>query len=228
MSDGCDLASRCQAAVSRLVDDLDWRLLSSQEFVARTVKTVTETPTMTPIQAALNVYSHELYDACQDARRQERAYGELHDYLYRKACYRRPDLARDATQEAIRLVFEQIETCRNPGTFLRFAEFKLLHACQIVDAPFGQGEECLPVSPRPSPENSMVSKEKALALLSCIRQVWETHPRARNQLRAVLWKYFDELSDEEIGTELNKTPSQVYVLRSRGIKKLRQCLVERD
>jgi DNA-directed RNA polymerase specialized sigma24 family protein len=214
--------------VRRLIDEFNWRLLIEQEFVERTVETAAGNPAMTPIQAALNVYSRELYHACQGARRQEQAYGELHDYLYRKACYRRPDLARDATQEAIKLVFEQIKVCRNPGTFLRFAEFKLLHAYKIVERQFGRETQVQPPFPEPSPEGSMVAKEQITALLYCIRHVWETHPRARNQLRAVLYKYFDELSDGEIGTELNKTPSQVHVLRSRGIKRLRRCLAERD
>jgi DNA-directed RNA polymerase specialized sigma24 family protein len=226
MRDGCDAVSFCRAAVRQLIDRFDWRLLPEEEFVAGCVRTLTEKPAMIPKQACLNVYSRELYDACQDVCRQEQAYQGLHDYLYRTACYRRPEVAEDAVQEALRLIFEQIDTCRNPGAFLCFARFKLLQAIKIVDRPLGV-EPPYPPLPEPSPEDLMLSDVEMKDLFDCMRQVWETHPRASNQLRAVLWKYIDELSDEEIAERLKKTPAQVHVLRSRGMKKLRQCMAER-
>jgi len=230
MRGGRDAISLCQAAVSRLVGDFNWRLLSEEEFVARAMETLVEKPTMTPHQACQNVYSRVLYEACQDVRRQEQAYGELHYYLYRIACDRRSDpvVVEDATQQALLLIFEQIDTCRNPEAFLCFARFKLLQAIKIVETRHGRGKEILvddfPWTPL---GGSMPADDQIENLWDCIRLVWERHPRARNQLRTVLWKYFDELSDEEIARRLRKTPAQVHVLRSRGMKKLRQCMAER-
>jgi DNA-directed RNA polymerase specialized sigma24 family protein len=220
MHDGCYAVSHCREAIRRLIHDFNWRFLPQEEFVARCVETLAAKPAMRPVQACQNIYSRALYDACQDACRQEQAYAELHYYLHRIAWHRRPEVAEDATQEALLLIFEQIDTCRNPGTFLRFAQFKLLQAIKKVDRPPP------PPPPEPSLEELVPSDEKTGNLWRCIRQVWETHPRARNQLQAVLWKYFDELSDEEITGRLNKTPAQVHVLRSRGMKKLRQCMAE--
>lgn len=224
-----DTASLCQVAVSRLAGDFNWRLLSEDEFVVRAVETLAEKPAMTPLQACQNVYSLVLYDACQDVRRQEQAYGELHYYLYRIACNRRSDLAEDATQEALVLIFEQIGTCRHPGAFLRFAQFKLLQAIKIADRRLGHEKETLVDDfPWTSSEGPMPNDDQIEHLRDCIRQVWEKHPRARAQLRAVLWKYFDGQSDEEIAARLKKTPAQVHVLRSRGMKKLRQRMAERE
>jgi len=224
MDGGRDAASLCQTAVRRLIHLFNWQLLSEEEFVIRAMETLDKNPAMTPMQACLNVYSKKLHDASQDVSQQEQAYYELHYFLYRKACCRKSDLADDATQESLRLIFEQIDTCRNPGAFLRFAEWKLWQAIKRLDP--SDRPVLPPLPPEPSTGTLALFDEKAEALWRCIRQIWETHPRARNQLKAVLWKYIEEFSDEEIGVRLNKTSAQIHVLRSRGLKKLRRCMAE--
>ena len=42
------------------------------------------------------------------------------------------------------------------------------------------------------------------------------------------WNISGQLSDEEIAERLNTTPAQVHVLRTRGMKKLRQCVAGRE
>jgi len=215
----------CQAAARRLIADLDWRLLAEAEFTARAAATLAERPEMTPLQACQHVYAATLYAACQDGRRQEQAYAELYDYLYRIACHRRPELAEDASQEAIELIFRQIHTCREPGAFLCFAWYKLLQAIQRLSPHRWQREEPWPDDDLPwHPPDESASDDRTERLWDCVREIWERHPRARDQLRTVLWKHFDGLSIEEIAGRLQKTPDQVYVLGSRGIAKLRQCM----
>jgi len=228
MGDESDLVSLVRLAIRKLVNDFNWLLLPEEEFVTRCAGALAEKPAMKPIQAGQNVYSQVLYDACRDVCRQEQAYMELHYYLHRIACHRRPDVAEDATQEALLLVLEQIDTCHNPRTFLRFAQFKLLQAIKTVDRhpPPPEGSPVDDLLWLPS-EELAPPDDQADDLLCCIRQVWKTHPRARDQLRVVLWKYFDESSDEEIAEKLNTTPAQVHVLRSRGMKRLRQCVAGR-
>ena len=217
----------CRAAVRQLMDEFDWRLLPEEEFVALAMETLSRKSSMTPRQAGQNVYSRILYRACRDGSRQERAYTELHYYLYRIACYRRPlHVAEEATQTALLLIFERIHTCRSPDTLLRFTQFKLLQAIKTVD----RGHRLDRETPTddlawPQPEQVSLTDDQIDDLWDCLHRLWETHPKAHNQLRAVLLKYLDALSDEEIVAQLSKrTPAQVHVLRSLGLKKLRQCM----
>ena len=225
-----DTIALCQAAVRQLVGEFNWRLLSEEEFVDRVVETLAEKPAMTPRQVCQNVYSRVLYNACQDVRLQEQAYSELHYYLYRIACRRCcPDLTKDATQQALLLIFEQTDTCRKPGAFLRFAQLKLLQAIKVVERHHRHGKETLidefPWIPSTEP---MSMGNEVEDLWDSIREVWKKHSRAHDQLRAVLWKFLDGLSDEEIAARLGKTPAQVQVLRSRGMRKLRECMASKD
>jgi DNA-directed RNA polymerase specialized sigma24 family protein len=224
-SDGDSFAS-CQAAARRLIADLDWRLLTEAEFAARAAATLAERPEMTPLQACQHVYALTLYAACQNDRRQEQAYAELHDYLYRIACRRRPELAEDAAQEAIELIFRQIHTCREPGAFLCFAWYKLLQAIQRLSPRREKREEPLTDDDLSwSPADGLLSDDDRVERLwRCIRLIWQKRPRAHDQLRALLWKQFDGLSIAEIAERSHKTPDQVYVLISRALAKLRECM----
>jgi DNA-directed RNA polymerase specialized sigma24 family protein len=228
------LGSSCLAAAHELIAAFGWRLLSETELAARAVATLAVQPELTPRQVCLNVYSRALYDACRDGRRQDQAYQELHYYLHRMACRRRADLADDAAQEAIELIFRQIHTCREPGAFLSFAWYKLLHAIRRLSPDHEEAElptdDLFPWMPLdellPAGEQAAIGGERVDDLWRCTRLIWQKQPRSHNQLRAVYWKYFDGLSDEEIAELLQTTVELVYVLRSRGLVKLRNCMAE--
>ena len=84
-------------------------------------------------RACLTVYSRTLYEACQDRGRQDRAYRELYDYLYPQAHARDADLACEAAQDAIDLVYRsfaepKLKKCKLPDAFLFFAQGKLRDA----------------------------------------------------------------------------------------------------
>jgi len=227
-----DLAVACRWVARDLIGKFGWHLLSEEEFTVRAVATLAEKPRMSPAQACLNVYSRTLYNACQDVRQQEQAYMELHYYLYRIAYSRRPDLAEDATQKALLLVYEQIDTCRSPDTFLRFAQWKLRQALTDI------GRKGRKFSPDPleleewredpSARTEMQRIETAVDMSDCIRTAWEEHPRAHDQLRAVVWKYMYGLSNQEIAAVLGKKPAQVYMLIFHGKKLLRQYMKQEN
>ncbi|MFZ1475695.1 MAG: hypothetical protein WAV74_06210 [Anaerolineae bacterium] len=84
-------------------------------------------------RACLTVYSRTLYEACQERRRQDRAYRELFDYLYPQAHARDAELACEAAQDAIVLVYRsfaepKLKKCQQPDAFLFFAQGKLRDA----------------------------------------------------------------------------------------------------
>jgi RNA polymerase sigma factor (sigma-70 family) len=179
------------------------------------------------------VYARQLYGAIQGNTTQEQAYRELHAYLYRIARRQRPTLAEDAAQEAILLVHEKVHTCHKPGAFLKFAIFQLLSAFHRLEpsaressleemfAQTDEPAEVQVVADAPSLESVAEERNTAAHLLRWLREVIETHPRARDQILAVALKYLEDRPDEEIATMLGVTVAQVHILRSRGLKKLR-------
>ena len=224
-----DIASRqtCRRAVRRLIKKHDWALLSEDDLV--TLVLGAAQPEASPAglrKQAMHQYTMVLYEACRqtkDPHRRERAYRELFRYLFRAAYNRWPDLAEDVTQRALVLVYEQIDRCRHPGTFLAFALYKLQHAFQqerrargnkYPEDGIGQGsveENRAALQPR------LEQKERLQMLVEAIRRL----PDKRQQ-KAILLRFLGGLSDEEISMHLGVTVSSVRVLRHRGIARLRE------
>ena len=161
----------------------------------------------------------------QDFQKREVAFGDLYRFLYRAAYNRWPELAEDATQRALVLVYEQIDRCREPGTFLAFALNKLRHAFQqeqrarkSSDASIDEEDLDLVLTDgEPDAlEQRLLSEESTTALLQAVERLAD--PRQRS---VVLWKFFGGLSDEEIGRQLGIQPGHVRVLRHRGLDRLR-------
>jgi len=171
-------------------------------------------------------YTTALYEACrqtQDPERRERGYEELYRLLYRVAYNRWPELAEDATQRALVLVYEQIDRCRNPVAFVAFALGKLRHAFQQEQRARGRelllDEKVQHVArdERATPPDCLEKQERLQALLDSITQLPDKH-----QQQAIILKYFAGLSDNEIGARLEFTANHVRVLRHRGLQRLRQ------
>lgn len=171
-------------------------------------------------------YSALLYAACSqqaDPHQREVAFGDLHRLLYRAAYNHWPELAEDAAQRALVLVWEQFDRCREPGTFLAFALNKLRHAFQQEQrarkgsaAAIDDLAEMLADGPAGALADHLLSEESTAALLQAIERLPD--PRQRS---VVLWKFFGGLSDEDIGTRLDITGGHVRVLRHRGVDRLR-------
>lgn len=246
-------------AAKQVIGEFNWHLLSEAELAQRAAEVLAQTPGLSPRRACQNIYSVVLCESCRDSDRcrQEQAYTELHTYLYRIAYHRWPEIAEDAAQEAIWLVFRDIAKVKKPGAFLYFAWCKLLHAIQRVKpdprqignlpaedlVPWRQPENYLEGDKRVAKSNRTASPDApfpwdgsagywtdsinddlADKLWNCLRSIWTEHPRARDQIRAFMWKHYDDLSEAEICQRLNQTPAQVQVLRSRAKRSLRKCL----
>jgi len=224
-----DTASRlaCRRVVRELIERYDWNLLPEDDLVESVLGAAE--PGASPAgleKQAMHHYTAALYEACrqtEDPERRERAYGELFRCLFRAAYNRWPDLAEDATQRALLLVYEQIDRCRSPGTFLAFALYKLQHAFQQEQRVRGNewhGEGTGQGSveeDRAALRPHLEQKERLQMLVEAIQGL----PDERQQ-EAVLLKFFGGLSDEEIGAHLGITVGNVRVLRHRGIVRLRE------
>ena len=73
-----------------------------------------------------------------------------------------------------------------------------------------------------SPEESVIAGDLANALLARVGELMQQAPRAQQQFKAVLLKFLYAYSDEEIAEELATEVQNVHVLRSRGLKRLRE------
>jgi len=218
----------CRCLVRDLIERYEWALLSEDDLVDLVLSSARPGTSPDELErVAKHHYTRVLYEACRqsdDPRRRERAYRDLHRYLYRAAYHRWPELAEDATQRALMLVYEQIDRCREPGTFLAFALWKLRHAFQQEQRArrLVQDDEVLAVemerrhaSP-PSARKEILRDERVSLLVKALCEL--SDPRKR---QAIALKYFSDLSDAEIGQRLDVSVSYVRVLRHRGIKELR-------
>lgn len=235
---GQRLEQDCAEAVDELLARHDWQLLDRQTFIDQTAGHLRAGTATTPIRAAMHTYSHALYRACsgqEGRRREERGYRELFRYLYDTAFWRYRDVCDDATQRALERIYRNVQTCRNAGAFLAFALQYLRDAARAVrrrrdeptvslETPIGSGEDVLAVlvaDPKQTdPSTRLVAHDQRTRLRQMIDDFLDKHPRAGQQLAALLLKYIAELDDETISRRLDTTVDNVYVLRSRAKKKL--------
>ena len=233
-SPGRDLFEQAaQAVLSRHA----WSLLQESDLAAHAADLLAgvSAPTQTQAERACQqVYAQTLFAAAQDPNRQATAYREIHAYLYRIALRQRPDLADDAAQEAILLIYQKIDTCRDCGAFLKFAIYQLMTAYNrltprrleiSLEEPSQISDEGEPLVEMLTGDGSMEAEieERALtkSFLRWLRGVFDANPRAHNQLLAVTMKYLEEYEDSQIAAALDTTIPNVHVLRSRGLEKLR-------
>ncbi len=238
-----------QSVVEQLCNRHGWGLLDRAEFSAQLAVRAQSTspPDVESLtKLAVNLYCEILHAACgSSGDRRQRAYTELAHYLYDHALqkYRDPDLAHEITHDAIILVHEQLANCHNPGAFLAFALLKVWNAATatfrrrdrhakratplLVDDGEQGGRE--PVDQQtPAPEALAVTTEQQQRLMMRFDHLIEAAPRAEKQIQAVLLKFLYNYSDEEIGDQLATEVANVHVLRSRGLKRLREDPVLRQ
>lgn len=224
-----DMASRlaCQRIVRTLVEKYDWALLSEDELVQWVLSSIQSEVSPAEVERLTKRhYTMALYEACRQANdlaRRERGYHELSHFLFRAAYNHWPELAEDAAQQALVLVYEQLDRCRDPGTFLAFALNKLRHAFQQEQRARGREvplEEIVQSSTewaRLAPSSHLDQQERCQMLLEAIQRLPKVLER-----KVILLKFLGGLSDVEIGERLGITVGYVRVLRHRGMARLRK------
>lgn len=239
-----ELASLCTNVVRELMEDNDWQLLSEDVFVTAVLVRIPPEQTIEPAllrKLCINTYCREaLHPAClgtQGPQKRKRGFEELATYLYRLAYRAWPQVAEDAAQEALVMIYQKAERCRNPGAFLAFAIQQLRDAARklrkaqtrelsldelleqdfYADLPAGAGVGTIDEE---GPEEAVLYDDLRRLVAAGIKRVRQENPRASRQLDAVWLRYFRELSNEEIAGLLDTTPANVSVLINRGLKKL--------
>lgn len=252
------LCELCALTVTKLILKNNWHLWEKNDYIHTVCKRAEAEGVYTKSgisKIAKNEYSQVLYDACTPSsdlkghQRIDQAYQELGHYLYRIACYQRPDSPEDvkeATQRALVAVYRSLlaSKCRNPGAFLAFSIGKLRGALteigrgkrlglgaliplsQIVaddqdrdpvieqGAAFGQ-ESFL------SPEHEVERAVLAEEIWAELEHKFQVHPRAVDQLRAVIMKHAFGYSNSEVAQALEvSSPEKVSSLLIRGKRKL--------
>jgi DNA-directed RNA polymerase specialized sigma24 family protein len=233
------LEQQCQQAVERLIARYQCYLLEPIEFTRRTVEYMQTGGANSPSKAAIGIYSLALYHACSGSEgldRQDRGYRELHRYLYDVASWRYPEVCDDATQAALVRIFTEFARCRVPIAFLMFAFRELMNAVRILrrqtghyarslEHAMGDGEETLItllVDPlQPDPLLVAIEQETMEQLYQLVAEFRRKHPRAINQIAALVMKYLRGMDDLAISEALNVSVKSVHELRSRARQRLR-------
>jgi RNA polymerase sigma factor (sigma-70 family) len=214
----------CRPIVRALIAQYDWALPHEDELLAWVSDAIRGSAL--PTNLGKVAYSVALYEACrqsEDVSRREGAYQELFRFLYRAAYNRWPALADDATQRALVLVYEQINRCRGPSTFLGFAFFKLRQAfteewrTRRRETPMEEVEPSNWREDRLAVETRLNQEECMPALVDAIARLLDERQR-----KVLLLKFLDGLSDEEIGARLGIGAGHVRVLRYRSLIRLRE------
>lgn len=237
------LAERCRSEVARVLKRYDWRLIDPQEFARRTEDAVRTGGIESPWAAAINVYCHCLFAACRGDNGeapQARAFLELQRYLFELSFREVSEIPRDLrleqVNEALLRIWQRLPAYYKPGAFLAIAAMELRNVLRPWWSRPRPGRERrpwelpptsieqVPEQPedtRDDPVTRAISEELAQQVRACFDEIVRRHPRARQQLEAVWLKYIDDLDDEAISRYLEKPVASIYVLRSRGLSRLR-------
>ncbi len=222
----------CYRMAQALIVRYGWGLLSVEELAESIANSRNaEAVSVQSEERALRCYAVVLFQACHqggDDKRQTLAYVEVHRFLYRAAYKRWSDLPQetieDVVQQALLLVYEQIDRCSNPESFLSFAFWKLRQAAKGVfrrqDTRDDPGEDEFSSVPDRTELTDVQlqaeQRERIKALLDAINRLPDERSR-----RIYLLK-LDGNSDSEIGEQLGITANYVRVLRNHAKKRLQQ------
>jgi len=222
---GSDFNQVCRCIVRSLIERYEWALLQEDGLVDLVLDSVqSNAPPAKVKKLTKHHYTIALYQACRQSDnpdRRERAFYELHRYLYRAAFNRWPELAEDAAQQALLLVHEQINRCREPGAFLAFALGKLRHAFQKVRGT-KRVEQSLEETSQTDIESISIPFSSRLDQQRCSQALQEAIARLpdERQRQTIRLKYFEGLSDKAIAAHLGTTAGNVRVLRHRAMARL--------
>jgi RNA polymerase sigma factor (sigma-70 family) len=224
----------CHTIARQLIGNYGWTLLTEAELVTQVLRLLSTNATPGTIQKlVLDQYTLALYTACrqhEDQLRREQGYRELYQLLVRSATKWRPEqadhLAEEVAQRALMLIFEQLDRCQTPATFMAFALYKLRQAFTEAERAGAKqsvslDEEVEHVAMQQRATDLWQGRETQTELQELLRVVLAalTDERVR---QVITLKFLEGWSDQEIGQILGITANHVRVLRNRGLAQIRQ------
>lgn len=201
-------------------------------------------PELTVRRATIHLYCYELYRASGEDRtpRQHRAFEEIGQHALRVAYRYERDttIVQDSVQQALLNVWQKREQVRQPGSFLRWIEKIVCHEVKNRQRQNGRKQE-IPVSRLRNPHQDGIDDESLLRYWESLATVrppdedvicHEQREKVRSEVyralagnaryEAVIVGYFlYELSLPALAQMLGTTVSNVYVLKSRALARLR-------
>jgi RNA polymerase sigma-70 factor, ECF subfamily len=230
MSRADDVAFRqaCQRTIRALIGKHDWALVSEANLLELVLDAHPSVRATDNLERLIkNYYIAALHAACrqtEDLDRHERGYQELFRHLYRAAYNQWPDLAEDVTQQALLLVYEQIDRCREPVAFLAFALNKLRGAFQQIrriegnHLPLAGADQRSAVIDQAILGSPLFEQEALHILFDAIKRLPD------KQRQTIVLKFFRGLNDEDISERVGVRVGHVRVLRHRSLAQLRNDL----
>jgi RNA polymerase sigma-70 factor, ECF subfamily len=168
-------------------------------------------------------------DPVERAKSDPAAFGQLYDryagqiYRFVRARVRDEGLAEDITAEVFLSALRNIKSYQDQGRPFSCWLYRI--AVNAVASHYRSQRSPLPIeeqldlaSPRPDPLDEVVGRER-------IRTVWEAVDRLPPQQRAaMILKFSEDLTMEEVGAVLGKSPAAAKLLIYRAVQKLRRDL----
>lgn len=234
-----------QAAARRALANQGWGLVDDWDtFMAEVAQALTigrprvgDSPAKRAERAVTRAYCVRLLAACRErhGRRAAQAFDELGRYLHAvaRARCRDRDIARDAAQRALEIVWRHLDDVRDPWAFLGYARVVLVRELDPRCRPQPGALRFAPLrgddadepgvtladpqadEERADAERSAQSASLRRALADCLRS-----PAQRQVVERL---FLQEQSVVQVADALGTTPANVWVLKSRALDRLRQC-----
>lgn len=230
--------------VRSLLTHNNWQLLPAETLASLVVERMAAAPSdKTPREFAYFIYCEQaLYPACRGLHGQslrQLGFAELASFLYKKALKYGPQDAQDLAHQAIVAIYQNMDGCHHPGTFLAFA-LQQLRYCHTKRMRTAEREPSLDEmmeqdlygdDPRVDSQFSTTTDSTAqqaidnqlqTLLRQRLRQLRAEFPRAAQQWDAFWLRYIEGLTAEESAERLGVTMTALYTLVSRAKDKLHE------
>lgn len=233
-SDPASLLDLCREVAASVLKQHRWGLLTHEELAQEMMSVLDSGIMAEPRRAAMYVYSLRLYAACSGqagSDRQNQAFLELSRYLYQISFHEHitlaPDLRQEAINESLLRIWRRLDQCRKHGAFLVFAAYEMYNVIRPLwrggtpEDYLEEAEQMPDTRMAGDPLARVISAELRQRVRACFASLIRRCPRAKQQLEAVWLKHIEFLDDATICKYLKKSIGSVYVLRTRGLERLR-------
>lgn len=248
---GDELRERCRHIVRQVLAQRGWKLVPDEaafaEEVLAEVQSRLRYSRSRPLEkiiedATVNRYCHLWYEACKADRtlRQRQAFKELHHYLYPFALYRAKydqRVAEESTQEALIKVWQHLDQVRDPGSFARWASQILVREVLAIKEYPEISEADLKHPGDPKTDETPLTRAAHQAgqttgfsepeftsdMRTRLIEIIEQCLRSTRQQTVIIGFFLEQRGFREMADELRTNVSNIYVLKSRALERLRQC-----